>query len=130
VLGFSNRWYRAAHATALDHRLSDGTWIRLISPALFVATKLEAWLGRGRGDVLTSRDVEDIVTLFDGRSTLPQEIVAADPMLRAFIAAELCRLQALPEFMYLLQSTAGDHARYRWLMRQIQTAATPASDAS
>lgn len=123
VLGFSNRWYRDAYLTAHDHRLSGGAAIRLISPPYFIATKLEAWRGRGKDDALTSRDVEDIVTLFDGRSSLPNEIAAAELPLRHYIAAELTQLLASPDFQYLLQSTTADPARYRWLTQQFNTVA-------
>ncbi len=122
VLGFSNRWYRDAYLIAPQHVLTDGTPIRLISPPYFVATKLEAWRGRGRGDVLTSRDVEDIVTLFDGRSSLPAEIATTDPALQLYIAEELAQLLRSPDFLYLLQSAATSPERYHWLSRQIKSA--------
>jgi len=32
-----------------------------------LATKLEAFRGRGKGDHLLSRDLEDVVTLIDGK---------------------------------------------------------------
>jgi hypothetical protein len=40
ILGFSNRWYRAALETALPRRLSQDIEIRLITAPVFVATKL------------------------------------------------------------------------------------------
>jgi hypothetical protein len=46
VLGFSNRWYPTAIDTAQRLRVA-GHAIRVVSPALFVATKLEAFHGRG-----------------------------------------------------------------------------------
>lgn len=68
ILGFENRWQRPA----LDHshtlRLPSGRRISVISPPYLIATKLEAWSGRGRGDHLRSHDLEDIITLIDGRS--------------------------------------------------------------
>jgi predicted nucleotidyltransferase len=54
VLGFSNRWYRDALETASEHELSETLSIRLVSPPYFLATKLEAYRGRGKGDVLSS----------------------------------------------------------------------------
>jgi hypothetical protein len=49
ILGFANRWYPLALDTALSVRLPSGTLIRLIAPPAFLATKLEAFEGRGGG---------------------------------------------------------------------------------
>lgn len=48
VLGSSNRWYPAAIETAQTVDIV-GHDVRLVTPALFIATKLEAFHGRGRG---------------------------------------------------------------------------------
>jgi hypothetical protein len=62
VLGFTNRWYLHAVATANTVRLPDDgvgpVEIRLISAPSFLATKLEAFAGRGEGDYLASHDIE------------------------------------------------------------------------
>jgi predicted nucleotidyltransferase len=60
VLGFSNRWYPSALETAQTHSVVDNN-IRIVTPVYFVATKLEAFHGRGADDVALSHDVEDIV---------------------------------------------------------------------
>lgn len=44
ILGFSNRWYPTALATAHALDIADHR-VRLVTPALFVATKLEAFRG-------------------------------------------------------------------------------------
>lgn len=85
ILGFTNRWYRRALATARTHRLPDGTDIRVLDAPHFVATKIEAFQGRGSGDFLASKDLEDILTVVDGRAELVEEIEATDPDLRAFL---------------------------------------------
>jgi hypothetical protein len=46
VLGFSNRWYPAAIETAQTFHIA-GHDVRVVTPALFIATKLEAFHGRG-----------------------------------------------------------------------------------
>jgi hypothetical protein len=75
VLGFSNRWYPAAIATARVWRIA-GHDVRVVTPALFIATKLEAFRGRGRGDIFASHDLEDIVTVVDGRPEIVAEVGA------------------------------------------------------
>lgn len=106
ILGFTNRWYADAieHANFID--LSDGTAIRLISPEYFIATKLEAFLGRGNNDPLSSRDIEDILNVIDGRPKLIQEIQNSDERLREYIAATLARILEHSDFQYAVQSTA------------------------
>ena len=52
VLGFGNRWYDVAVRTAESVQLPSGRSIRLIAPPVFLATKLEAFHGRGGGDFL------------------------------------------------------------------------------
>lgn len=49
VLGFTNRWYDFALASANVYLMPDGTSIKLISAPAFVATKLEAFHDRGLG---------------------------------------------------------------------------------
>jgi hypothetical protein len=50
VLGFSNRWYPMAIETAQRDGVA-GHNVRMVMPALFVATKLEAFHGRGGHDI-------------------------------------------------------------------------------
>jgi hypothetical protein len=48
ILGFSNQWYSLAIKAARDVDIT-GARIRLITAPYFVATKLEAFYGRGKG---------------------------------------------------------------------------------
>ncbi len=62
ILGFSNRWYPTAINTAQSLQIV-GRAVRIVTPALFIATKLEAFHGRGGDDVFVSHDLEDIVAV-------------------------------------------------------------------
>lgn len=66
VLGFSNRWYPLAAASATRLALPSGNEINLISTPAFLATKFEAFQNRGRGDLLMSHDLEDIINVVEG----------------------------------------------------------------
>lgn len=103
VLGFSNRWYVKGMETSVDHALSDGLTIKRLSPELFVATKLEAYLGRGQGDLFTSRDMEDILLIIDGRPEIVDEILEADAEIREFIADQITALLEDADFEYFLE---------------------------
>ena len=74
VLGFSNRWYEDALNSATEFELQKGTIIRLVTPAYFLATKFEAYIGRGNNDPLSSHDIEDILNVVDGRPSIVDEI--------------------------------------------------------
>lgn len=99
ILGFNNRWYPMAVRTAQPMSLPDGTRIRLVTAPLFVATKLEAFKGRGREDYLRSHDLEDILTIFDGREELGEEVRQCASELRDYLAAEFSKLLATPGFV-------------------------------
>ena len=95
VLGFSNRWYGLAVATANVVDLPEATQgrvsIRVVCAAVFCATKLEAYEERGDGD-LYHHDLEDLIAVVDGRPTLAEELKSGDPALESFVAEALRRL--------------------------------------
>ena len=70
ILGFSNRFYDEAIENAEKVCIDEGLEINLVTPSFFLATKIEAFHGRGNGDYLGSHDMEDIVTLIDGREEI------------------------------------------------------------
>ncbi|MDQ0323118.1 hypothetical protein QO002_005324 [Pararhizobium capsulatum DSM 1112] len=65
---------------------------------LFVATKLEAFAGRGNDDLLFSRDAEDILLVVDGREALLEEISGTREDVRTYITERFTALIALPDF--------------------------------
>lgn len=99
VLGFSNRWYADAMRTAVTINLHEGLDIRLVTPAYFVATKLVAFLDRGKGDYLESHDLEDVISVVDGRPELVEELARADSELRGYVAGVFARLVADEGFL-------------------------------
>lgn len=92
VLGFSNRWYPHAMRTAQEHFVDVAgrapLAVRVVSSTCFIATKLDAYAGRGKGD-LYHHDIEDIIAVVDGRATLLDELAAEPKELRAFVATKL-----------------------------------------
>ncbi len=102
ILGFSNRWYPLAVATAEVVTLPSGAEIRLITAPLFVATKFEAFADRGAEDLLGSHDMEDIIGLVEGRPELPVDIAAAISELKIYLAEKCSALLAMPNFLNYL----------------------------
>lgn len=106
ALGFSNRWYGLAVETAESALILHDLTIRIVSAPLFVATKIEAFKGRGHGDYWSSHDLGDLIALIDGRATLSAEIRAQQEDLREYVREEIRRLlsdtrfiDALPGFL-------------------------------
>lgn len=101
ILGFTNRWYQLAlrHATEVS---IDDLKIRLISAPYFLATKLVAFRGRGRRNYVLSPDLEDIVSVTDGRPTIANEVAISDFELRGFLAEEFRLLLENEEFQQAL----------------------------
>jgi hypothetical protein len=98
ILGFENRWQKEAFPHAVSVALPSGRTIQAVPPAFLLGTKLEAFRSRGKGDLLWSRDFEDIITLIDRREELVREVQAAPPGLRAFVVRELNELLQHGEF--------------------------------
>ena len=86
ILGFSNPWYKSAYANAQLTQLPNGLTVRHVTAPYFIATKIEAFSGRGGGDFMMSHDMEDIVSVVDGRAELIGEISACDEGLKSFVS--------------------------------------------
>jgi hypothetical protein len=122
VLGFSNRWYRPGIANSIHYQLPSGRQILIFSTPYLLASKIEAFTGRGGGNFYFSSDIEDIVALLDGRSSLFEEVQQADYEVKAFLSgwfrAELENLCSIaPAF---LSSAAKNSGRTRLLLQRIE----------
>jgi len=98
VLGFANPWYRAGFDAALNAELAEGLALRHLSAPYFLATKFEAFRDRGHNDVFMSHDLEDILMVVEGRSTLVAEVGAAPDDVRRHIASSVAGLLTQPPF--------------------------------
>ncbi|MGH8433993.1 MAG: hypothetical protein ACRERX_05840 [Pseudomonas sp.] len=110
ILGFANRWYPLAIATAQPVQLASGLQIKLIAAPVFIATKLEAFKDRGKDasgqpDFLSSHDMEDIIAVTDRRPELLAECRLMPAELRAYLAQEFSVLFAHADF----ESTLAGH---------------------
>ena len=88
ILGSSsNRWYRDAIRTSVKVDIGDGITIRLVTPSYFLATKLEAFLDRGKDDFLGSHDLEDVIAVIDSRAEIVEDIASTDNDVKDFISS-------------------------------------------
>ncbi|HEX5372075.1 MAG TPA: hypothetical protein VFW84_05015 [Aquabacterium sp.] len=99
ILGFANRWYPMCVSSAQALTLPGGTLLRVIRAPLFVATKLEAFHGRGAGDYLFSHDLGDIVSLLDGRQSLLDECRQMPLDLQTYLGDQFTALLANRNFL-------------------------------
>jgi hypothetical protein len=121
ILGFSNRWYRQALETAQEYRLTDDIVIRLLTPPFFVATKLEAYKGRGNNDPLASHDMEDILNIVDGRPEVIEEIKSTEPEVCFYIANEIAMLLEHDMIDYAIQGVViGDSDRVEIIFERLE----------
>lgn len=122
ILGFTNRWYRAGMNAAKGIELDPGLSIRVITAPYFVATKLDAFKGRGRGDYANSHDLEDLLAVIDGRQEIVEELARADEV-QSFVAEQFRLLLETPAFTdalpgYLLPD-AGSQRRLPILLNRL-----------
>lgn len=107
ILGFSNQWYSQALRCATSVEITGALTIRMVTGPYFLATKIAAFYSRGKGDFLASHDMEDIVTLLDGREELAAEVAAAAADVKDFLAGTFKEflqhrdfLEALPGHLF------------------------------
>jgi predicted nucleotidyltransferase len=98
VLGFANRWYRVGYEAALAVELAGGLKLRHLSAPHFLATKFEAFKDRGQNDVYLSHDLEDIMTVLEGRSFVVQEMTTAHAAVRKHVGQSVAALLDMPTF--------------------------------
>jgi predicted nucleotidyltransferase len=96
-LGLNTRWFKEALASATDRKVAD-THLRLISPVAFLATKHVAFRDRGDGDYYGSKDLEDFVTVIDGRAKILAEVEQAPATLREYVVDAVRTLLTAPAF--------------------------------
>ncbi len=67
-MGMNSKWFPEALRSSEIKDLGEGFHAKVVTPAFFLATKLEAFKDRGKQDFYASHDLEDIITLVDGAS--------------------------------------------------------------
>ncbi len=132
VLGFANRWYADAVATAERMLLPNGITINLTSPACFLAAKLEAFDSddrEGHGDMRASKDFEDIVAVIDGRPTIVDDVLAAKQAVRDYLCRRFCAFLEDPTFEEGVAANLGpdeaSQARARVVIERIRAFVAP-----
>lgn len=99
VFGFSNKWYaeglKNCRITSLDEQK-----INVLSLPYFLATKIEAFEDRGKGNYLYGKDIEDIISVIEvlDRNIFATEIKNTSHELRIYLKDKISFLKSSTEF--------------------------------
>ena len=96
-LGLNTAWFKEALATATVLEIAH-TRLKLISPVAFLATKHVAFADRGDDDYPASHDLEDFLTVIDGRENIVAEVNEAPAELRGYVIQSIRFLVATAAF--------------------------------
>jgi hypothetical protein len=123
ILGFSSEWFEEAWKHP-QHITLEGRNIETISPVYLIASKLAAFTNRGNQDFWMSHDLEDLITVINGRENIEDEIRHSKVDVREYISGKLRDYlseadfrQALPAY---LDSDLASQERLPSLRRKIE----------
>lgn len=109
----SNHWFSKGFNQAIPVFI-DETEIRVLPLPYFLASKFDAFFDRGIKDVYASKDLEDIVYLFNHTSEIVDQILIATDDVRLYIRESVQRLMNDPIVMgaipgHLFYENADEH---------------------
>jgi len=97
VIGFSNKWYPAGFKEAISVKVDDRN-IKIFSLPFFIASKLEAFKSRGKGNYLFSSDFEDIVYVLENNSQAQDLLLNASLEVLPYLQNAFAGMLADPDF--------------------------------
>jgi predicted nucleotidyltransferase len=91
-IGFSNKWYPEGFREAIDYAIDETNSIKILSAPYFLATKLEAFKGRGNNDGRISHDFENIVYILENRGSVWKEMNDLEGEIKDYLKSEFSAL--------------------------------------
>jgi len=101
-LGPSNKWYKVGFNNLWTTKVENEE-IKILSAPCFLATKFEAFKGRGK-DYRTSHDFEDVIYVLDNRTTIIDEIKSDNKEIQNYLKNEFETLVKNPSFEEIISS--------------------------
>lgn len=92
----SNPWFEPGFKSLIKINV-EGIDIRIFPVSYFLATKFEAFHGRGK-DPRTSHDFEDIVYVLNNCSSIVEEVLSSPGNLKEYLKNEFSKIISAPEF--------------------------------
>lgn len=84
-MGFRGAWFRAVCDRPWIVEVRTGITVRVVRAPELLATKAEAFADRGGRDFVASKDIEDVLSIVNGRSELLDELREAPTEVRRFV---------------------------------------------
>jgi hypothetical protein len=107
VVGYRTiEWFKEGREHVEKRKLPSGKEINILPLAYYLATKLESWKDRGRGDFLSSADMEDIIGIVDGNDNLDQ-LLTAPAKVRKYVIKSLALLIDKEDFRRAVAGNIG-----------------------
>lgn len=106
ALGFTNKWYDEGIATAIEV-IRKPVSIRIFSLPYFLASKIEAFKSRGGSDFMGSKDMEDIISVFEvsSQEMLENKLALASIKLQIYLKEEFQHLLEISDFTDAIHGT-------------------------
>ena len=101
-IGKSNRWYKPGLNYVQEIEIENQR-IKILSAPYFLATKFEAFNNRGN-EYRLSHDFEDIIYVIDNRTSIVNEVLLADKIVKTFIVEELNKVMSQSNWQEILSS--------------------------
>jgi len=108
ILGFTNSWYAPGIQDAQKVKLPSGLEVKIFTLAYFVASKFEAFLDRGGGDLRFSSDFEDIIFVLDSSLTAEEKLRKAPQDVRTYLTETYRKLAKNFDFNEAVAAHIGD----------------------
>ena len=97
VIGFSNKWYPEGFKNAMPYALNKLA-VNIFTLPYFLASKIEAYKGRGGDDLRFSSDFEDIIYVLENRRSTFEELKRTNGKIKDYLVEEWKKLLADPDF--------------------------------
>ncbi|MGJ8641676.1 MAG: hypothetical protein ACSHYA_19965 [Opitutaceae bacterium] len=109
-IGLNTTWFAEVLAQSIQTEYAH-TPLRIVSAVGFLVTKYLTFTERGEGDFYASHDLEDLLTVIDGRAAIVEEIDEAPKDLRDYLITGIQSLEMNEDFKEALPGhLPPDHA--------------------
>jgi hypothetical protein len=98
-MGFRGAWFRAVRDRPWTVELRPGISVQVVRAPELLATKAEAFDDRGHSDFVASKDIEDFLSIVNGRAELLDEVRDAPADVRAFVCDKIAAWLRDEDFM-------------------------------
>jgi hypothetical protein len=124
VIAGANRWFNSVMEDPVEDEI-DGVNVWRASTPSWIATKLEAWLNRGRLESgapdYYHQDMEDILAVVDGRPECVAEVADGIAAVSGFIRQHFRIMLSTPDFLSALPGHTGGHERSEIVLKRLKS---------